>query len=291
MKNNTEIMSGQRVGKSLYHLKVVAQHANQDSSSAAIATNNSHQLSLWHQRLAHLNCKTILKMAKTKAVDGLELNNNLPDHRLCEGCIFGKMTRSPFPSSITKAEDVGDIIHSDIGIVPIPTPTGEYYYSIFKDDFSNWTAVALMKKKSEAANFFIKFAAFLKTATGKSVKILRTDGGKEYNNEYLNNYLTNSGIVHQTSNSYTPQQNGVSERMNRTAMESTRSSPHMRSNRYTNLFKKADNSTLELWGEFLRSAIYDRNRTLSSSARPLTHQPKNPLNSFSKESPILNIFV
>ena len=284
MKNNTEIMSGQRVGKSLYHLKVVAQHANQDSSSAAIATNNSHQLSLWHQRLAHLNCKTILKMAKTKAVDGLELNNNLPDHRLCEGCIFGKMTRSPFPSSITKAEDVGDIIHSDIGIVPIPTPTGEYYYSIFKDDFSNWTAVALMKKKSEAANFFIKFAAFLKTAIGKSVKILRTDGGKEYNNEYLNNYLTNSGIVHQTSNSYTPQQNGVSERMNRTAMESTRSSPHMRSNRYTNLFKKADNSTLELWGEFLRSAIYVLNRTLSSSTSS-NSSTKTPFELFFKRKP------
>jgi hypothetical protein len=187
-------------------------------------------------------------MARTNAVAGLDLDLKNLDYQLCEGCIFGKMSRSPFPTSSTQAEHVGHIIHSEIGIVPVPTPNGECCYSIFKDDYSNWTSMALMKKKSDAADFFIKFVAFVKTATGKTVKILRTDGGKEYDNGYLNNFLATSGIVHQTSNSYTPQQNGVSERMNRTAMESTRSRLHIRSSRLTNLFKKAENSILELWG-------------------------------------------
>ena len=111
------------------------------------------------------------------------------------------MSRCPFPISSTQAEDVGNIIHSDIRIVPVPTPNGERYYSIFKDGFSNWTSMALMKKKSDTADIFIKFVAFLETTTGETVKMLRTDGGKEYDNDYLNKFFATSGIVHQPSNS------------------------------------------------------------------------------------------
>lgn len=284
MKNGQEIMSGQRVGKSLYHLKVIAKNSYSDNSYAAAANSTTQCLSLWHQRLAHLNCKTILKMVRTNAVDGLELNNDQLKNQLCEGCIFGKMSRSPFPTSNTKAEDIGHIIHSDIGIVPMMTPGGECYYAIFKDDYSNWTSVVLMKKKSDVADYFIKFAAFVNTATGKTVKILRTDGGKEYDNTYLNNYLAKSGIIHQTSTAYTPQQNGVSERMNRTAIESTRSSLHMRNNRYTDVFKKTNNHILELWGEFLKSAIYVLNRTLSTSVTS-NSSLKTPFELFFKKKP------
>ena len=283
VKNGTEIMSGQRVGKSLYHLKVIAKNSDIDSTYAA-AASTTRPIPIWHQRLAHLNCKTILKMARTNAVIGLDLDLHNLDYQLCEGCIFGKMSRCPFPTSSTQAEDVGHIIHSDIGIVPVPTPNGERYYSIFKDGFSNWTSIALMKKKSDTADIFIKFVTFLKTTTGKTVKILRTDGGKEYDNDYLNKFFATSGIVHQTSNSYTPQQNGVSERMNRTAMESTRSSLYMRSNRLTNLFRKTNNSILELWGEFLKSAIYVLNRTLSCS-NTSNSSTKTPYELFYKKKP------
>ena len=34
--------------------------------------------------------------------------------------------------------------------------------------------MALMKKKSDTADIFIKFVAFLETTTAKTVKILRT---------------------------------------------------------------------------------------------------------------------
>ena len=120
-----------------------------------------------------------------------------------------------------------------------------------------------MKKKSDASRDLIKFIKFLQTTSGNTVRIVRTDGGKEYDNNFINDFFAANGITHQISNSHTPQQNGVAERMNRTAMESARSSLHMRSNKLTNLFKKGDRSILELWGEFLKSAIYVLNRTLS----------------------------
>jgi hypothetical protein len=54
VKNGTEIMSGQRVGKSLYHLKVIAKNSNEDSTYAA-AASTTRPIPIWHQRLAHLN--------------------------------------------------------------------------------------------------------------------------------------------------------------------------------------------------------------------------------------------
>ena len=267
VKNGIEVMSGKRLGKSLYHLNVTATNSFEDCSTAIVATKSNRPLplSLIHQRLAHLNNAAILKMLRTNAVTGLNLDPSTK-HTPCEGCIFGKSCRTPFCSSTTKSDGVGHIIHSDIGEVPIPTPNNEVYYVVFKDDFSNWTSIVCMKRKSDATKLLMKFIAFVKRATGRDVRIVRTDGGKEYDNDAINNFFTAEGIVHQTTVPYTPQQNGVSERLNRTAMESARSMMHMRTNKFTNLFKKADRSILELWGEFLRSAVYVLNRTLSCSA-------------------------
>lgn len=72
-------------------------------------------------------------MAKTNAVCGLDIKgSNSHNHQMCEGCIFGKISRNPFPTSHTKSNDIGHIIHSDIGIVPTMTPNGERYYAVFK---------------------------------------------------------------------------------------------------------------------------------------------------------------
>jgi hypothetical protein len=198
-------------------------------------------------------------------VDGLKLDTNpRKPEGVCEGCIFEKKNRSPFPrTGRRRATIVGQIIHSVNDFVPVKSPGGETCYGIFKDDYRSWKSLHLMKQKSEAEDLFIKFAAFVKTTTGNDVMTLRTDNGSEYGSSSFKNWLENSGIVHQTTTVYTPQQNGVSERMNRTAMKSARSSMYMRTNKETDIFKKTKNSALELWGEFLRSAIYLLNRTIS----------------------------
>lgn len=53
---------GQKQGQSLYQMKIIAKNSKQDVS-AAFATKSQCSLTLWHQRLAHSNNKTILKMA------------------------------------------------------------------------------------------------------------------------------------------------------------------------------------------------------------------------------------
>jgi transposase InsO family protein len=54
------------------------------------------------------------------------------------------------------------------------------------------------------------------------VKRIRSDNGTEFKNTQVKDYLDEEGIKHEFSAPYTPQQNGVAERKNRTLIEMTR---------------------------------------------------------------------
>ena len=58
---------------------------------------------------------------------------------------------------------------------------------------------------------------------GHKVKTFRTDNGGEYMSTEFENYLKSEGIKHEYTIPKTPEQNGVSERMNRTLVEAVRS--------------------------------------------------------------------
>ncbi|KAL0339170.1 UNVERIFIED_CONTAM: Retrovirus-related Pol polyprotein from transposon TNT 1-94 [Sesamum angustifolium] len=62
-----------------------------------------------------------------------------------------------------------------------------------------------------------------KKQSGRSIKVLRSNRGKEYNNSEFDKFCEKEVIEHQTTVNYNPQQNGVSERKNRTVIEMARS--------------------------------------------------------------------
>ena len=63
----------------------------------------------------------------------------------------------------------------------------------------------------------------MKTETGQETKILRIDGGGEFCSKEFEDWLGKAGITHQVTPPYTPQLNGVAERVNRKVVESERS--------------------------------------------------------------------
>ncbi|KAG8472437.1 hypothetical protein CXB51_035357 [Gossypium anomalum] len=58
--------------------------------------------------------------------------------------------------------------------------------------------------------------------TGKQIKYLRTDNGLEFCSDEFNRLCKSEGIVRHLTVRHTPQQNGVTERMNKTIMEKVR---------------------------------------------------------------------
>ncbi|KAL0299921.1 UNVERIFIED_CONTAM: Retrovirus-related Pol polyprotein from transposon TNT 1-94 [Sesamum angustifolium] len=143
----------------------------------------------------------------------------------CEACLQGKQHKKPFPSGTSwRAKAVLELIHTDV-CGPMRTPSHEQnrYFILFIDDYSRMTWVYFMREKSEVFKVFKKFKNLVEKQSGRSIKVLRSDRGKEYNNSEFDKFCEEEGIEHQTTVSYNPQQNGVSERKNRTVMEMARS--------------------------------------------------------------------
>eukprot|EP00253_Pinus_taeda_P027015 PITA_27015 len=60
----------------------------------------------------------------------------------------------------------------------------------------------------------------------KKIKILRTDNGTEYKSNEFHDYCREAGIKRKITTPYTPEQNGVAERKNRTIVEVVRTMLH-----------------------------------------------------------------
>lgn len=194
-------------------------------------------------------------MASKNLVEGLIFSvHRHSTNSLCLGCVSGKAHRSPFPAGRTRANQVGQLIQSDVcGPFNTETPGGARYFVVFIDDFSGWRAVFFLKRKSEVTNYFKNFVAALRSETGYLVHTLRTDNGGEFRSTELQSWLTDRGIRLETSAPYSPEQNGVSERANRTIVEAARSVLH------------AKELPLELWGEAVSYVIFTLNRVANSS--------------------------
>ncbi|RVW60135.1 Retrovirus-related Pol polyprotein from transposon TNT 1-94 [Vitis vinifera] len=142
----------------------------------------------------------------------------------CESCHFVKHHRSSLGPRLNKrAESLFELVHSDVwGSCPVTSQTGFRYFVTFVDDFSRMTWIYFMKNRSEVFSHFCAFSAEIKTQYDVSVKILRSDNGKEYVSNSFQNYMSHNGILHQTSCVDTPSQNGVAERKNRHLLETAR---------------------------------------------------------------------
>ena len=65
--------------------------------------------------------------------------------------------------------------------------------------------------------------SLVENQSGRTIKALRTDRGREYLSELFKQLCDEKGIQRQLTIPYTPQQNGVAERRNRTLLDMVRS--------------------------------------------------------------------
>jgi len=93
-------------------------------------------------------------------------------------------------------------------------------------DFSRKTWIYFLKKKDEIFSWLCAFKGFVENQTGKQIKILRTDNGTEYESNEFNDYCQKVGIKREATTTYTPKQNGVAERKNRSIIEATHAMLH-----------------------------------------------------------------
>lgn len=237
-KDNIEVAAANLISN-MYRL-------NTDTIPAYTCKTNETEFLLWHQRMAHLNFNDLKKL--TECTEGVEFTKN-KNNMLCEICQKGKQCRIPFPAEGSRVKKPLELIHSDIcGPLEVKSLGGARYFLTFIDDYTRKVFVYFLHNKSDVFTKFKEYKALVENQLNLNIKCLRTDNGREYLSNEFSNYLKKAGIIHQTSNSYTPQQNGMAERMNRTLMERARC---MLIN--SNLQK-------QYWAEAVATAAYITNR-------------------------------
>lgn len=242
----------------LYKLKCCFQ----DSALATTDGDQSDQQMLWHRRMGHLGMNN-LKLLRDKMATGVRFPNTR-NKLECISCVIGKQTKQPFKKSIaTRAEEVLGLVHSDVcGPMKVPSVSNNLYFLTFIDDLTRKTFVYLLKHKSEVFDKFMEFKAFAENQTGKKIRILRSDNGNEYVNKRMDDYLKQNGIQHQLTVEYTPEQNGVAERANRTICEKART------------MLQESGLPRRFWGEAVHHAVFLKNRSPTIAVKGMTPEEK-----------------
>ena len=198
-------------------------------------------------------------MAKNQMVSGLDLDFK-QESTFCESCVKGKSHKLPFQHSSTKRADHPlELIHSDVcGKIGTQSLGGGEYFVTFVDDHTRHVWIYILKHKGEVFQRFKEWKVLVEKASGRKIKILRSDNGEEYTSAEFAAYLTKEGVRHELTIPHTPQQNGVAERLNRTLIESVRT-------------MLADSKVPhKFWAEVLSTAVYLRNRSPTKALQKVT---------------------
>ncbi|KAJ0596006.1 putative RNA-directed DNA polymerase [Helianthus annuus] len=217
-----------------------------DENVVNMCFNSIVKSSLWHSRLGHPSDQVL---AALKDV----LNVNSVEHDACDVCHRSKQIRVPFPLSDHKSKELGELVHLDLwGPYKVPSYEGYKYFLTVVDDYTRTVWCYMLKNKTEVFENLKYFYELVLTQFKRKIKMFRSDNGTEFTNNQMVVFCKQKGIIHQTSCSYTPQQNGVVERKHRHLLNVAR----------TLLFQSG--LPLKFWSDCVLTAVYIINRLPSS---------------------------
>jgi transposase InsO family protein len=188
---------------------------------------------LWHRRLAHVGMKNLHKLLKGEHILGLT-NVHFEKDRICSACQAGKQV---------------ELLHMDLfGPIAYISIDGSKYCLVIVDDYSRFTWVFFLQEKSQTQETLKGFLRRAQNEFGLRIKKIRSDNETEFKNSQIEGFLEDEGIKHEFSSTYTPQQNGVVERKNRTLLDMART--------MLDEYKTSE----RFWAEAVNTACYAINR-------------------------------
>lgn len=194
----------------------------QQPVAACFKVTAESQTELWHRRYGHLHFKGLITLSRKSMVTGMPPLGE--SSTVCSTCMVGKQHRETIPKkSLWRATHQLQLIHADLcGPITPESHSHKRYILTFTDDYSRKLWTYLLNLKSETLAMFIKFRNLVEKESKHAIICLRTDRGGEFTSSAFSEYCSNNGIRRQLIAGYTPQQNGVAERKNRTLMNMVR---------------------------------------------------------------------
>jgi transposase InsO family protein len=153
------------------------------------------------------------------------------------------------PSGLGHAATFHSSVQGPLGLeTPIISIGGNKYCLVIVDDYSRLTWIFFLQEKSQTQETLKRFLRQTQNEFGLRIKKNRSDNGMEFKNSQIEGFFEEEGIKHELSSPYTPQQNGVVERKNRTLLDMART--------MLDEYKTPD----RFWAEAINIACYSINR-------------------------------
>lgn len=123
----------------------------------------------WHERMGHINFRTLKEMADSGRLPGLQIKSI--DGLFCETCQYGKLHRLPFQRNLkSRTEKPGEFVHMDLcGKMTHPSIDGANYFLLFKDDSTSYRTAYFIKHKSDTFSKFVEYHRFIENQTGNKL--------------------------------------------------------------------------------------------------------------------------
>ena len=183
-------------------------------------TVDTQPMEVWHRRLGHLNQDAIVKLSTmaTGIVIGAAKDQTI--NQRCSACLKGSQHRHVSRMVRPPQDKKLGCIHSDLKGPCIDKDIyGFKYFVTFTDEKTRFTRTFPIVEKSSAFGAFKTFKAQAERETDCKILSIMTDGGGEFLSHEWRTYCLNEGIVMHTTPPYTPEMNGIAERVNRVLTE------------------------------------------------------------------------
>ncbi|CAI7811768.1 unnamed protein product [Closterium sp. NIES-54] len=211
----------------------------------------AHPTVLWHHRMGHPSISRLRAMSSQHLVLGLPrvLPSLLPLLAPpCSPCVEVRLRATPHSSSLCPATEPFETLHLDVwGPASCPGPERESFFLVVVDDYSRYTTVFPLAKKSDVTSTLIRWLLTTADTRDRRVSCLHSDRGGEFRSGILAGFCREQGIRQSWTLPESPQQNGVAERRIGLVMEIARTSmTHARAPHF-------------LWPYTVRYAAHQRN--------------------------------
>jgi transposase InsO family protein len=232
------------------------------------ATERDPSLDLWHRKFGHIGVQGLRGLHDV--VSDLEAPISVPrgyNSDFCEPCIMAKQLRVVNRQAPEKTDEPLGRVFSDFwGPYSIPTLNGERYICTLTDQATRKSWTFLAKRRTEFCEILLKWKKEAELQLGHKLKVLQLDNAREFK-AFEDKLLSQHGVKIEWTTPYTPEQNGVSERLNRTLISLARA-----------MLIDAQ-LPYKLWGEAVQTACYIQNRT------PIGLGGITPEEAFTKKQP------
>ena len=174
-------MNGRRQANKCYHWS--------SNSSYICHLTKTDQIWLWHRKLGHISLRSLDKVIRNEAAVGipsLDINGKF----FCGDCQVGKQTKTSHRSlKECYTIRVLELLHLDLmGLMQTESLDEKKYMLVVVDESSRLTWVQFLKGKSDTIKLCISLCLNLQHEKGQKIIRIRSDHGKEFDNEDLNNF-------------------------------------------------------------------------------------------------------